>query len=283
MLGAAVASATGTLPALQAREKQAAQDSIPSIDTPTGLPTAAAPHAAAPTVLPPGQAKAALPAASGKTAPPTPTPPAPGPLPGSQVSVAAAEPAAAKDEGGSWWSWLVDRLRNFFGSLPTTDPNLSTSAGQRQRLSLDGDADPAQNERERLAGAQSVQAGRAHADDAVSAQFGENAIAPTVPRGKLRPSYRPLPPRTAARARVPGAPGLPGNERGRFDQETAPWVGAQVAEQDSSYRCEQMAYQRAAEKAQEDGARQLTEANQRTRSDQMAMRAAAKADVGAAR
>ena len=37
MLGAAVALATGTLPALQAREKQAAQDSIPSIDAPTPM------------------------------------------------------------------------------------------------------------------------------------------------------------------------------------------------------------------------------------------------------
>ena len=282
MLGAAVASATGALPGLQAREKEAAHESIPTIDKPTGLPAAVAPHVAPPTVLPPGQAKGAPPAASGKTAPPTPTPPAPGPLPGSQVSVSAAEPAAV-DDGGSWWSWLVDRLRNFFGSLPTTDPNLSTSAGPRQRLSLEGDADPAHNEHERLAGAQSVGAGRAHADAAISAEFGENAIAPTVPRGKLRPSYRSSPPRATTRARAPAAPGLPAKEREKFDQETAPGVAEQVTEQDSAYQREQAVYKRAAEKAQEDGARQLAEANERARADQLAMREAAKADVGSAR
>jgi Putative RNase-like toxin, toxin_1/Family of unknown function (DUF6861) len=283
MLGAALASATGALPALQTREKQAAQDSIPNIDTPTGLPAAAARQTAPPTVLPPGQAKGAPAAASGKTAPPTPTPPAPGPLPGSQVSVSAAEPAAAENGGGSWWSWLVDRLRNFFGSLPTSDPNLSTSAGPRQRLSLDGDADPAQNERERLAGAQSVQAGRAHADGATSAPFRENAIAPTVQRGKLRPGYRPSPARAPARARVPEPAELPADERKKFDEQTAPWVAAQVTEQESGYRHEQAIYERAANKAHEDGARQLAEANERTRAEQVAMREAAKADVSGER
>jgi hypothetical protein len=283
MLGAAVASATGALPALQAREKKAAQDSIPTIDAPTGLPTVAAPHVAPPTALAPAQAKGAPSAAAGKVAPPAPTQSASGPLPGSQASVSAAEPAAAEDGGGSWWSWLVDRLRNFFGSLPTSDPNLSTSAGPRQRLALDGDADPSQNERERLAGAHSVQAGRAHADDAVSAQFGENAIAPTVPRAKLRPSYRPPLPRAAARARGPAPSGLPANEREKFDEETAPWVAAHVTEQDSGYRHEQAVYERAAKKAQEDGARQLAEENERIRADQVAMREAAKADVSGAR
>jgi hypothetical protein len=283
MFGAAIASAAGALPALQAREKQAAQDSIPSIDAPTGLPTVTAPQMAPPTALPPGQAKGAPPATVGKTASPTPTPSAAGPLPGSQVSVAAAEPAATEEGGGSWWSWLVDRLRNFFGSLPTSDPNLSTSAGPRQRLSLDGDADPSQNERERLAGTHSVQAGRAHADDATSAQFGENAIAPTVTRGKLRPTYRPPPPRAAVRARGPAPSGLPANEREKFDEETGPWVAAHVAEQDSGYRHEQAVYERAAKKAQEDGARQLAEENERTRADQVAMREGAKADVSGAR
>jgi hypothetical protein len=283
MLGAAVASATSALPALQAREKQAAEDSVPSIDAPTGLPAAAAPHVALRTALPPGQAKGAQPAATGKTAPPIPTPPAPDPLPGSQVSVSAAEPAAAEDGGGGWWSWLVDRLRNFFGSLPTSDPNLSTSAGPRQRLSLNGDADPAQNEREQLAGAQSVQAERAHADNATSAQFGEEAIAPTVPRSKLAPKYRPSPPRAGTRTSAAAPPELSADERKKFDEQSAPWVAAQVTEQESGYRHEQAVYERAAKKAQEDGARQLAEENERTRADQVAMRDAAKADVGGAR
>jgi hypothetical protein len=282
-LGNTVASATSVLPGLQAREKQAAQASVPSIEMPTGLPTTT-PHTAAPTALPPAQSKAAPAAAAGKVAQPAATPPTPGPVPGSQVSVAASEPAAAAEEsGGSWWSWLVDRLRSFFGSLPTSDPNLSTSAGPRQRLSLDGDADPAQNERKRLAAAQSVQSGRAHADCATSAPFGEKAIAPTVPRGKLRSTYRPSPTRPAARTDAQAQPGLPADEREKFDQQASPWVAAHVAEQDSGYRREQAVYESAAKKAQEDGARQLAEENERTRTEQVAMRDAAKADVSGAR
>jgi hypothetical protein len=283
MLGVAVAAAADALPALQAREKQAAQDSIPSVDAPTGLPAVARPPRAPAAAVPAVPAKAAPPAASGKAAPPTPTPAASGPLPGSQVSVAAAEPTAAEDGGGSWWSWLVDRLRNFFGSLPTSDPNLSTSAGPRQRLTLAGDADPAQNERERVAGEQSVEARRAHADDATAAQFGENAIAPTVPGRRLRPSYRPSPPHAAGRRGASQAADLPADEKERFDEEVRPWVAGQVVEQDRGYRDEQAVYQRAAKAARDDGARQLSEANARTRADQLAMREAARAEVGAAR
>jgi hypothetical protein len=134
------------LASIQGREKAAAQAAIPAIDQPTGLPAVAAPKAVKPTDLPQGQPPELQPA-TGRAGPlPEPKHPEPtGPLPGSQVSIVAAEPAAQDDGGGSWWSWLTDRLRGFFGSLPTTDPKVSTSAGPRQRVDLTGEADPAQS------------------------------------------------------------------------------------------------------------------------------------------
>jgi hypothetical protein len=116
MLGTAVASATGASAALQVREKQAARFD-PQHRHADGSAHGVGPHVAPPTVLPPGQAKGAPPAASGKTGPRIPTPSAPGPLPGSQVSVSATEPAAAEDEGGSWWCWVVDWLRDWYGVI----------------------------------------------------------------------------------------------------------------------------------------------------------------------
>jgi hypothetical protein len=280
---AAVDTAAGVVAALQAREQRTAQQFVPVIETPTGLPTVATVHTPPSTALPVGQAKGAPPAAAGKVAAPAPTPTTQAPLSGSQVSVAAAEPAATDDAGGSWWSWLVDRLHNFFGSLPTSDPNLSTSAGPRQRLALEGDADPKHNKRERAAGAESVQSGRAHADNATSGQFGEGKISPTVPRGRLRSKYQPAPPRLPGRAKAPAASELPASERAKFDQHNTPWVAAQVADQHSGYLREQAVYERTAKKAHEDGARQLAEENERTRADQVAMRHAAMADVAGAR
>jgi len=281
---AALTAVKGKLPEVQSREKREARETVPMIDTPTGLPGNAAPRAgAAPAAFPLIRTQTAPVAANGKVTPPAPTPQTAGPVPSSQVPLPKGEPAAADDSGG-WWSWLVDRLRSFFGSLPTSDPNLSTSAGPRQRVALNGDADPAQNAREEETAGQSVQAGRSHADSAIPADFGEDAIAPNVPPSKLRAAYRPAAPRVPAASRgVPVSAKVPANERAMFDERAAPLVADQVGQQDAGYRRQQAIYQRAVKKAQDDGARQLAEENARTRADQVALRDAAKADVGGAR
>jgi len=280
---AALTAAKGKLPGVQSREKREAQETVPVIDTPTGLPAVAAPPLPARAAFPPIQTPAAPVAASSKVTPPPPTPQTAGPVPGSQVPLPKDEPATTDDSGG-WWSWLTDRLRNFFGSLPTSDPNLSTSAGEHQRIALDGDADPGQNAREQEASGQSVQARRSQADSAIPAHFGEDAIAPTVPPSKSKATYRPAPGRMpAASPPVKAPPKLAADERAMFDERAAPMIAGPVAEQDAGYQRQQAIYQRAVKQAEDDGARQLADENARTRAEQVALRDAAKADVGGAR
>jgi len=280
---AALTAAKAKLPAVQSREKRAAQDAVPVIDTPTGMPAVATPPVPARAAFPPIQTPTAPVAASNKVAPPPPTPQTAGPVPGSQVPLPKDEPVTT-DDSGSWWSWLTDRLHSFFGSLPTSDPNLSTSAGERQRIALDGDADPAQNAREREASGRSVQAGRSQADSAIPAHFGEEAIAPTVPPSKSKAAYRPAPGRApAASPPVKAPPKLTANERAMFDERAAPMISGPVGEQDAGYQQQQAIYQRAVKQAQDDGARQLADENARTRAEQLALRDSAKADVGGAR
>ncbi len=283
--GAALAGARGAARSTQLRDKREAMDAIPAIDAPTGLPAVAAAPAAAPTKVAPPAASAAPAAARGAAPVLPPAPAARGPVPGSQVSTAAPEPQAqSQEDSGSWWDWLVGRLRSFFGSLPTHDANLSTSAGERERLHLAGDADPGRNELEVQAGDQSVEAGRGEADGATTADFGEGAVAPTLPARQLRPAYKPAAPKGGSgRGRPQQAPALPAAERATFDRETAPWVARQVGQQDAGYQREQAQYEQASRQAQEEGARQLSKENERTRTEQLALREAAQADVGGAR
>ena len=281
---AAVAAARGAAAPLQAAEKQQAAHAVQPIEAPTGMPVAPGARKATPTAL------ALVPAANvpapgaGRTTPPAPALVASGPVPRSQISTVVHEPAAgADDDGGGWWNWLTSRLGSFFASLPTHDANLSTSAGERQRVDLQGDADPAQNEQEVHAQGASVKAGRGQAEGATGADFGEHAVAPTLAPATLRPAARPGAPKAAGRAVATKAPSLPADEQARFDAEASPWIAEQVAGRQAGYRGEQARYEKASHKAQQDGARDLALENERTRGEQMKLREAAAADVGGAR
>jgi Family of unknown function (DUF6861) len=283
-LGQALAAAKTAALSIQEREKAAAQAAIPAIDQPTGLPAVGAPGAVKATELPHGQPPASKPATG-------PAGPAPelqhrepsGVLPGSQVSITAAEPAAKDESGGSWWSWLIDRLRKFFVSLPTTDPNISTSAGPRQRVDLTGEADPSQSVQQQQASEETVGAHRTQADAATKADFGENGIFPTLPTGKLRPTFKPAPPLGAGGPPTLAAPELPAKERAEFDLNTAPWLQEHVNDQVGAYAKQRTDYERTSKEAQEAGERQIAEETNRTRAEQEAMRQEAQSDVGAER
>jgi hypothetical protein len=278
--------AKAALPGIQGREKTEAQAAIPAIDQPTGLPAVTAPKEATATQLAPKQPNDPKLAAGRGKAPQEPkAPEATGPLPASKVSTAATEPAGGgqDDSGGSWWSWLLDRLKNFFGSLPTTDPNVDTSAGPRQRVDLSGEANPAQNEGQQQSAEHEVAGHRAEADAATKADFGENDVYPSVPTAKLRPSYKPGPPPAPGGPTALEAVELPVKERGEFDRATAPWLHEHVKEQQDSYRKEKTVYERATKEAQETGKRQLDEETSRTRTEQEGMRKQVRADVTAER
>jgi len=283
-LGEALGHAKALAPELQQREKAQAQAGIPAIDQPTGLPARAPQAPPAPTTLPQGHNALPPPAAGRATAEPPRQPEPTGPLPASQVSTAASEPKDTQSEGGgSWWNWLTGRLQGFFGSLPTRDPTVSTSAGPPQRVDMSGEADPAQNATQQQAAEQQAASQRGAADAATHADFGENAVYPTVPVGKLRPRYKPtLPPRPAGKA-VKSDAVLPGKERAEFDRSAKPWLDEQVHGQLGAYGKERSTYERATEEAQQAGKRQLDDETKRTRSEQEALCKEVRADVAAER
>src|SRR4029077_11094729 len=98
-------------------------------------------------------------------------PVASGPLPAAHVSTNVAEPA--EDSGGSWWDWLFGKVKSFMGSLPTSDPGVSTSAGERPKVDMSGDADPSQNVEYEQASKEQVSTRGREADEATAKDFGE--------------------------------------------------------------------------------------------------------------
>jgi hypothetical protein len=277
----AVPMARGAVAEIQASEKSEATEHLPEIDQPTGLPTLKSTASPKKTALTPGQAPDA-PTPEARAAEPTESaPPEPsGPVPGSQISTAVSEPHVAEEDSGSWWSWLVDRVQNFLSSVPTSDPELSTSAGPRDHVDLSGDADPSQNAHHEEESHTEVTARQTEADSATSEDFGEHRIFPSVPTKRMRPTYQPSGARGAAGGRSPGSPPvLPDKERAEFDHNASPALNEQMQEHAARQHAERAEYERKTTEAHEEGERRLEEENTTARLEQEEQQRKARGEV----
>ncbi|OUL32591.1 DUF4157 domain-containing protein [Nostoc sp. 106C] len=268
---------------IQNQEKATLETSFPEVDQPTGLPRKAGANKLPAATLETGQVPQPKVTGGGN---PTQTADtqhevAQGPLPGSQVSTAASEPK--DDEGGSWWNWLFNRVRNFLGSLPTSDPGLSTSAGPRERVDLSGEADPNQNLQYQQESDREVSSRKTQADAATTADFGENNIFPTLPTQKLRPNYKPTAAQGAKGGSALNPPAIPDDMRMGLDRDASPFLQGKVNEQLEEHRLNQATYQKESQQARADGQRRIAEETEQTRLKQEGMRQQARTEVNAER
>jgi hypothetical protein len=278
--GDAMSQASAAIPEIQSQEKAELEASFPEIERPTGLPSVGAvPDAEAPEVEEGSAPEAPAGGAREGEPPETEAADATGPVPGSQVSTVAVEPGGDEDDG-SWWDWLVGRVRNFLASLPTSDPGLSTSAGDRPTVDLTGDANPALMADHRTSSDEEISANRAMADAATAADFGENDIYPTVPPEMLRPSYTPGAPGGGGLEAPGAAPALPAEARAMYDANMAPWLAAQVNEQVALQRTERARYEEESQRIRDEGDQQIADANEAARANQEDLRVQARTEVG---
>jgi hypothetical protein len=279
----ALAAARGAVPSIQQQERLSAAAAFPEIQQPTGLPSRIDGPLAGPTQLPPASAPSlAAPVGSrGEQSDRTPSTPS-GPVPGSQASVPAAEPAATEEEG-SWWDWLVDRVSRFLRQLPTSDPELSTSAGPRSRVDVTGEADPAQTAAHLDASDRVVGGQKAQADAATSGSFGENEIFPTVPTEMLRPTYTLAPPPSAAGGAPAPTVGVPADMRAMLDEQLAPLRDEKANEALTQYRQEHARYEQTTEETRAEGDRRIAEQTELTRAQQLDLQRTARAEVDVGR
>lgn len=280
-LGEAVTVARDASIQIQMQEKRDLQAAFPRIERPTGLPRQSERPSPESPDLKRGEAPAGeTPDSRQGEAPETRQEVAAGPIPGAQLSTAAVEPAG--EDEGSWWDWLVNRVRNFLSQLPTSDAGVSTSAGLRPQVDLTGDADPSQNLRQQQTSDAEVASQRAMADRASMAYFGENDIYPTVPAETLQPSYQPTPPPVNAGRGLP-LMGASANVRSLFDQGAGPWFRVQVHEQVEQRRQHRIAYEQHTAEIRDSGDRQIADETERVREEQINIQTQARGDVAARR
>lgn len=281
--GQALSQATAAAAGVQAREKAELAASLPEIDQPTGMPAKPGEKQVPASTLPAGRTPEPAPQAGGgpAAAAPAATPVATGPLPAAHVSTAAAEPA--QDGGGSWWDWLTSKVKSFLASLPTSDPGLSTSAGERPTVSLSGDADPEKNAEYARNSDEEVGTQVAAADAAAAKNFGERDIAPTIPTGKLRSKAKPSAAAGVKAGSTQQPHALPAKDLAEFDAGATPLVSAKVQEQVAKHRQEEEEYHKKSDEARADGEKQIAEEDRRARGEQEALRTQARADVDTGR
>lgn len=274
-MGPALAKAQAAKAGVQAREKTVLEASFPAIQKPTGLPPRQRPamrqgrtsRGEAPKLENGAEPQAERYETAAEVAE--------GPLPASGAPAAVAE-QATEDEG-SWWDWLISRIRGFLNRIPTTDAGLSTSAGARPRVELSGAADPSRMGQHEQESAATVGQKQREADQATTAAFGENNIAPDVHPETLRPKYRPAAPKASA-GRGRHAP-----TSAAFDRIVGPSVREQSQAENQKYGEAQSQHQTESAELREESSRRIAEEDSRTRREQIAMRQQAREQVDVAR
>jgi hypothetical protein len=274
-LGPALAKAQAAKADVQVREKTALEASFPTVEKPTGLPPRQRPamrqgktsRGEAPELENGAEQQSARYETAAEVAE--------GPLPASGAPAAVTE-QATEDEG-SWWDWLINRIRGFLNRIPTTDAGLSTSAGERPRVALSGAADPSRMGQHEQESAATVGQKQREADQATTADFGENKIAPDVHPEMLRPQYRPAAPKAS------GGRGRHAPTSDAFDHIVGPSVGEQIQAENQKYGEARSQHQAESAQLREESSRRIAEENSRTRSEQLAMRQQAREQVDVAR
>jgi hypothetical protein len=280
----ALQSAEAGSAGMATRQNQDLEKSYPEIDRPAGMARGPRPTKVSTIGPSGGSANINVPAESGavSTALPEKADVASGPVPGAEISVSTAEPAG-EEQGGSWWSWLFDRLKSLVGSIPTTDPGVSTSAGPRPQTDLSGEADPAQNDSIANSGREHVENQRAQSDATSARNFGDEEVAPTVPRSRLRPRPSSGTGPLGGRFSNKKSPELPDDMRAQMDAARGPSVRAELNQQLAHHRQHQAEFEAASQKARQDGERRIAAENERARSEQIGLKEQARADVNAER
>ncbi|MEA2232114.1 MAG: hypothetical protein QOD83_1930, partial [Solirubrobacteraceae bacterium] len=167
--------------------------------------------------------------------------------------------------------------------LPTSDPAVSTDAGPRPTVDLTGDADPSLGAAAEQTAATAVAGNHAEADQATSTPFGEQDVRPTVARETLRPSVTPSGAPGGAGGTVPSAPPLSAQMLAGFDAAATPQLAAKAQPHVIAYGEQQAEYERSTVATQEDGQRQIAEADAATQREQEGLRAEVRADVAGER
>ncbi|OJH34521.1 DUF4157 domain-containing protein [Cystobacter ferrugineus] len=161
--------------------------SPPELETPTGMAARPRGLSVVPSPLPGEVARRPDKVLSSESAPV----PRPEPMPAPPPAVSVPTPVLRGGEQGVMSAGDAARLGASIQGLPTSDPELSTSAGPAPLLALDGGADPGQLDAQRTEVEARIADAQVQGQAEVAQPMGEDEIAPEAAEGTLKAEVAP--------------------------------------------------------------------------------------------
>ncbi len=275
-----------SVPALE-KQKQNLQETIPEIPAPTGLPaqgteaTQTAEKAATKAAQSKGEPKvevkaegSAQPEANYDTQVPE-APPAPPPAP-TQLAGGNVPQEGQNDEA------LSRSAQQALSNVQMNTSQISTSAGERPNVDLNGEANPAQIQSAQAQSNQELQTAKAQAVADTNQDFGENSIFPKASNETLKANKELS---AIAPPTIQGveAPALPGEAAGGLNQSLTPFLREKIGAEQEKYRAGKDKFDTDTAQARADADQEIAGLDEETKQKQIAEQEQAKTEVTQAR
>jgi len=277
---------TASVPALE-KQKQNVQETIPEIPAPTGLPaqgteaTQTAEKATTKAAQSKGEPKvevkaegSAQPEANYDTqfpeAPPVP-PPAPTQLAGGNV-----QQEGQNDEA------LSRSAQHALSNVQMNTSQISTSAGERPNVNLNGEANPAQIQSAQTQSNQELQTAKAQAVADTNQDFGENSIFPKASNETLK-ANKELSGISPPTIQGLESPAVPGEAAGGVNQSLTPFLREKIGAEQEKYQAGKDKFDTDTVQARADADQEIAGLDEETKQKQIAEQEQAKAEVTQAR
>ncbi|MEQ8969079.1 MAG: hypothetical protein RIE73_01635, partial [Coleofasciculus sp. C1-SOL-03] len=275
-----------SVPALE-KQKQNLQETIPEIPAPTGLPaqgteaTQTAEKAATKAAQSKGEPKvevkaegSAQPEANYDTQVPE-APPAPPPAP-TQLAGGNVQQEGQNDEA------LSRSAQHALSNVQMNTSQISTSAGERPNVDLNGEANPAQIQSAQTQSNQELQTAKAQAVADTNQDFGENSIFPKASNETLK-ANKELSAITPPTIQGLEAPAVPGEAAGGLNQSLTPFLREKIGAEQEKYQAGKDKFDTDTAQARADADQEIAGLDEQTKQKQIAEQEQAKAEVTQAR
>ncbi|MEQ9356521.1 hypothetical protein [Coleofasciculus chthonoplastes] len=277
---------TASVPALE-KQKQNVQETIPEIPAPTGLPaqgteaTQTAEKATTKAAQSKGEPKvevkaegSAQPEANYDTQFPE-APPAPPPAP-TQLAGGKVQQEGQNDEA------LSRSAQHALSNVQMNTSQISTSAGERPNVDLNGEANPAQIQSAQTQSNQELQTAKAQAVADTNQDFGENSIFPKASNETLK-ANKELSGISPPTIQGLESPAVPGEAAGGVNQSLTPLLREKIGAEQEKYQAGKDKFDTDTVQARADADQEIAGLDEETKQKQIAEQEQAKAEVTQAR
>lgn len=175
---------------------------------------------------------------------------------------------------------FASKIKNAIAQLPTRDDEVNTSAGERPRVDMSGEADTTQNDTNQALSDEKVRSDQGQADAATTQDFGENDIYPDIKKEMLRPNIQlsPAPPPPVAGS-LGELPETTAEVYAAFDLQAQAQMDEQVQVEMAKNEEARLQMEADSSLEREEGQRKIDEETERVRTEQVTAQQGARSEV----